>query len=84
MPKCQKHCGKRRKIEENAGIIFYIDQITTGKNLLKDLNSLSLSQLEEKLNTDEVLDMCKHNQEHFRTKPELKKLKLEFSKIFDK
>ena len=64
--------------------IDYKTCIQNDLNLLKDLNSLSLSQLEEKLNTDEVLDMCKHNQEHFRTKPELKKLKLEFSKIFDK
>jgi len=32
--------GLPKKIEENAGIIFYIDQITTGKQLLKDLNYL--------------------------------------------
>ena len=32
--------GLPKEIEENAGIIFYIDQITTGKQLLKDLNDL--------------------------------------------
>ena len=32
--------GLPKEIEENAGIIFYIDQITTGKHLLKDLNHL--------------------------------------------
>jgi hypothetical protein len=52
--------------------------------MLKDLSNLSLSQLEEKLNTNEILDLCKHNQEHFRTKPELVKLEKEFFKIFDK
>ena len=32
--------GLPTEIEENAGIIFYIDQITTAKNLLKDLSNL--------------------------------------------
>jgi len=32
--------GLPKEIEENSGIIFYIDQITTGKQLLKDLNHL--------------------------------------------
>ncbi len=32
--------GVPNEIDKNAGIIFYIDQITTGKKLLKDLNHL--------------------------------------------
>ena len=32
--------GLPKHIDKNAGIIFYIDQITTGKKLLKDLNYL--------------------------------------------
>ncbi len=32
--------GLPKEIDKNAGIIIYIDQITTGKKLLKDLNSL--------------------------------------------
>jgi uracil phosphoribosyltransferase len=40
--------GPPKEIEENAGIIFYIDQITTGKNLLKDLNYLKDKEIDSR------------------------------------
>ena len=40
--------GLPKDIDENAGIIFYLDQITTGKNLLKDLNLLKEKEIDSR------------------------------------
>jgi len=64
--------------------VDFKQSIINDLELLKNLNNLSLNQLEEILNSEEVLDICKHNQEHFASMPEIKKLEDQFSKIFDK
>ncbi len=40
--------GLPKEIDQNAGIIFFVDQITTGKKLLKDLESLKASKVDSR------------------------------------
>ena len=40
--------GLPNEIDKNAGIIFYLDQITTGKRLLKDLNKLKDNEIDSR------------------------------------
>ena len=40
--------GLPKEIDKNAGIIFYIDQIATGKRLLKDLNTLKDKEIDSR------------------------------------
>ena len=40
--------GLPKQIDQDAGIIFYIDQITTGKNLLRDLKYLKDSNIDSR------------------------------------
>ena len=42
--------------------------------LIDEMANMPLSQFEELLNTREVLDVCQHNQTHFMSQPETKRL----------
>lgn len=51
--------------------------------LIDEMANMPLSQFEELLNTREVLDVCQHNQTHFMSQPETKRLINALSEILN-
>ena len=76
----------KRKIEQAGYYTFekffnskidatdYETSFKTYFKLIDEIAHMSLSDLEDILNSKEVLDVCRHNQQHFMSQPETKKL----------
>ena len=68
----------------NVGIDYLFISFASYFKLIDEIANYSLSQLEDIVNSKEVLDDCKHNQDWFLSQNETHRLVRAFGRILDK